>query len=111
MFFSRGGASAPPLRAGSHEGSNWERMSAMPDFQYTCVRHRELFFDLVSRGGGCDPARLDDVRRKMLAWLSARFPRMVLDHFNERSCLGCKLEASALDTTEVERAMAELLHG
>jgi hypothetical protein len=83
-------------------------MSPMPDFQYTCHRHRDMFLELIRRGGVCDPMRVEELRRKMLAWLSARFPRLVLDHFNEGACLGCKLEASALDTTEVERALMDL---
>ncbi len=53
-------------------------------------------------------ARQDEVRRKTLAWLSVRFPRMVLDHFNEDSCLGRKLEASGMVTAEVESIITEL---
>jgi hypothetical protein len=33
---------------------------------------------------------------------------MVLDHFNEDCCLGCKVEACGMSTAEVERVITEL---
>ncbi len=52
---------------------------------------------------------MEEVRRKTLAWLSTRFPRAVLEHFNEEICLGCKLEANCVDVSELERVIVELL--
>jgi len=41
----------------------------------------------------------------LLAWLSARYPRKVLDHFQEGTCLGCELEARFGDGSELDRAI------
>lgn len=54
---------------------------------------------------------MDEVGRQTLAWLSARFGRLVLDHFNERRCLGCKLEANGVDVAQVERAVTQISIG
>jgi hypothetical protein len=51
---------------------------------------------------------MDEIRQKTLACLSTTFPRAVLDHFNEESCLGCKLEANGIDMAEVERLVTKL---
>jgi hypothetical protein len=67
-----------------------------------------MFLEAARRGGCRDPDELDAVRRKTLAWFSARFPRMVLDHFNEDSCLGCKLEISGVGLGEIERVVIDL---
>ncbi len=80
----------------------------MRDLGYTCTRHQQMFVEVARRGGCRDHAKTHDLRRKTLAWLSARFPRMVLDHFNEGACLGCKLEASGMDLTEIERVITNL---
>ncbi|HZB90519.1 MAG TPA: hypothetical protein VE397_03695 [Stellaceae bacterium] len=79
----------------------------MLHFRYTCRRHQRDFVEIARRGGCHDPAEIDEIRRKTLAWLSTRFPRMVLDHFNEESCLGCKLDANGVELKEVERAILE----
>ena len=43
------------------------------------------------------------LRRRLRAWLSARYPRMVLAHFDEATCLGRELEARFGDNGEIER--------
>jgi hypothetical protein len=80
----------------------------MLQFRYTCPRHQLVFIEASKRGGCFDLEQMDEVRRKTLAWLSVRFPRMVLDHFNEGSCLGCKLESNGVGVEGVERAITEL---
>lgn len=77
-------------------------------FRYACPHHRRIFIDAAKRGGCYDPEQIDEVRRKALAWLSTQFPRAVLDHFNEETCLGCKLEANYLDVSELEHIIVEL---
>lgn len=74
-------------------------------FRYTCLRHQEAFVAAAHRGGCRELEKMDDIRRKTLAWLSARFPRLVLEHFNEESCMACKLEANGFDLGELERAI------
>jgi hypothetical protein len=49
-------------------------------FRRTCSRHQQIFIEAAKRGGCYDPEKMDEVRRKTVAWLSAKFPRMVLDH-------------------------------
>jgi hypothetical protein len=80
----------------------------MLQFRYTCPPHQRMFIDAVKRGGCHDPEKIDEVRRKTLAWLSIRFPRMVLDHFNEESCLGCKLERSGVGLEELGHVITRL---
>jgi hypothetical protein len=80
----------------------------MLKFHYTCPRHQRAFIEAAKRGGCHDLEKMDEIGRKTLAWLSVRFPRMVLDHFNEDLCLGCMLEASSKGTTEVEDVITEL---
>jgi hypothetical protein len=72
-------------------------------FRYTCARHQQMFIEAATRAGCSDPAEMDDIRRRLLAWLSARYPRMVLEHFHERTCLGCELEARFGDAGELDR--------
>ena len=83
----------------------------MREFRPTCLRHEKQFVAAVRRGGCDDPAKVDALRQKTLAWLAARFPRMVLDHFNEKSCLGCALEANGVDAAEIERVITDLARG
>jgi hypothetical protein len=83
----------------------------MRDLGYTCARHQQMFVEIVRRGGCFGRTRTHDLRRKTLAWLAVRFPRMVLDHFNEGSCLGCKLESNGLDVAEIERVITGLAQG
>lgn len=66
-----------------------------------------MFIEAAKRQGWHDRAELDDARRKALAWLSANFPRMVLDHFNEEICLGCKLEANGVNLNEIACVISE----
>jgi len=75
----------------------------MLQFRYTCARHQQMFIEAATRAGCRDPAEMDDIRRRLLAWLSARYPRMVLEHFHEGTCLGCELEARFGDASELER--------
>ncbi|HWI28570.1 MAG TPA: hypothetical protein VN668_16470 [Stellaceae bacterium] len=76
-------------------------------FRYTCLRHQEAFVAAAHRAGCRELEKMDEIRRKTLAWLSARFPRLVLEHFNEESCIACKLEANGFDTHEVERVVSD----
>jgi hypothetical protein len=80
----------------------------MEKFRFTCARHEQRFRDLVARAGCTDPAKREELGRKTLAWISTRYPRHVLDHFNEGSCLGCKLEAAHVDLAEIERRITDL---
>jgi hypothetical protein len=80
----------------------------MLQLRHTCTRHQRAFLDAATRGGCQNDKNLEAVRRKTLAWLSIRFPRMVLDHFNEESCLGCKLELCGMGQEEIERVVADL---
>ncbi len=86
-------------------------MPLMLHFRHTCSRHQQAFIESAKRGGCRDPADIEVVRRKTLAWLSAKFPRMVLDHYNEETCLGCKLEANHVDLKVIERVIIELANG
>lgn len=79
----------------------------MPKFHFTCDRHQRQFLELAAGAGCTDPERLEELRAKILAWLSARYPRHVLDHFNEESCLPCKLHDAHVDTAEIARAVVE----
>jgi hypothetical protein len=83
----------------------------MLHFHNTCPRHQEALIEAAKRGGCYDPAMMEVVRRKTLAWLSVKFPRMVLDHYNEKGCLGCKLEANRVDLKAIEGVIIELAEG
>jgi hypothetical protein len=83
----------------------------MLHFRRTCSRHQQAFIEAAKRGGCYDPAKMDVVKRRTLAWLSIKFPRMVLDHYNEKSCLGCKLEAYRVDLKVIEQVIIELAKG
>jgi hypothetical protein len=83
----------------------------MLHFRHTCSRHQQAFIESAMRGGCLDPAEMEVLRRKTLAWLSAKFPRLVLDHYNEETCLGCKLEAYRVDLKVIERVIIELAKG
>lgn len=80
----------------------------MLHFRYICARHQRAFIEAAKRGGCHGFAKMDEVRRKTLAWLSVRFPRAVLDHFNEESCLGCKLEENGIDLRDLEHVIIEI---
>ncbi len=54
----------------------------MLTFHHACSHHLRMFIEAAKRGGCYDPEKMDEVRRKTLSWLSARFPRTALDHFN-----------------------------
>jgi len=77
----------------------------MLQFRYTCERHQQTFIAAAQRAGCSDAADMDDIRRQLLAWLSARYPRLILDHFREGTCLGCELEARFGDAREITRAI------
>lgn len=77
-------------------------------FRCTCAHHQDVFVAAARRGGCFDLGEIDVLRQKTLARLSAVYPRAVLDHFNEESCLGCKLEAGGIDLGEIERLVTGL---
>jgi hypothetical protein len=83
----------------------------MLHFRRTCSRHQQAFIDAAQRGGCDDPAKMEVVKRKMLAWLSTKFPRMVLDHYNHSVCLACKLEENGVDMKVIERVIIDLSKG
>lgn len=70
-------------------------------FRFTCAHHQAVFSEAGRKGGCYTPEALDELRRRTLAWLSNEYPRAVLDHFNEGSCLGCKLETAFGDINHV----------
>ncbi|HKW55629.1 MAG TPA: hypothetical protein VJO12_18210 [Stellaceae bacterium] len=78
----------------------------MLGFRYVCVPHRARFIEAVEREGCRDPAAMEQVRRRLLAWLSEAYPRLVLDHFNKESCIGCGLNAACIDLSEMHAAIA-----
>jgi hypothetical protein len=75
------------------------------DFRYVCARHRARFIEAVEREGCRDPAAMEQVRRRLLGWLSETYPRLVLDHYNDESCLGCGLDAWCIDLTDMYAAL------
>lgn len=81
----------------------------MLTFRFTCPRHQRTFVETVRKAGCSDPASMDEIRRLLLAWISARYPRIVLDHFEEGSCLGCEFEAHFGDTSELRGAIEALV--
>lgn len=77
-------------------------------FRFTCGRHQQAFIKTVQAVGCRDPAQMDEVRRRLLAWFSERYPRLVLDHFAQGTCLGCEIEARFGHADEVRRAVEDL---
>lgn len=77
----------------------------MPLFHYVCPTHRDRFVEAVEREGCCDPAAMEQVRRFLLAWLSETYPRLVLDHYNDKRCLGCGLADSCVDLSDMRTAL------
>jgi hypothetical protein len=74
-------------------------------FRYVCAQHRERFIEVVRQEGCHDAAAMEQVRRLLLAWLSERYPRLVLDHYNAESCIGCGLAASCIDLSDMYAAI------
>lgn len=68
-----------------------------------------MFIDTVTREGCNDLAEMEEIRRYMFAWLSEKFPSMVLDHFNAEACLGCAIENAHVDTTDMYDAIREMV--
>jgi hypothetical protein len=81
----------------------------MLGFRYVCQRHQQLFADTVAREGCCDPEKMEKARRRLLAWLSEKFPRLVLDQFNNEACLGCAIEKARLDTRPIYDAVRQIV--
>lgn len=80
----------------------------MLSFRFACSRHQRMFID-IAKGAGChNPSKMDEIGRKILALLSIKYPKAVLDHFNEESCLGCKFEKNRVELDEIEAAIVEL---
>ncbi len=77
-------------------------------FRFTCKRHQRAFIDAVQSAGCFDPAQMDEVRRRMLAWFSRHYPSMVLDHFRDQTCLGCEFEAHFQNVGEALEAVKGL---
>lgn len=80
----------------------------MLEFRYACLRHQQMFIATVEREGCRDPDQMEQVRRRMFAWLSEKFPSMVLDHFNAAACLGCAIENAHIDTTEMYKTIRDI---
>jgi hypothetical protein len=83
----------------------------MLGFRYACQRHQQLFADTVTREGCCDPAEMEKARRRLLAWLSEKYPRLVLDQFNNEACMGCAIERARLDTRPIHEAVRQIVRG
>ena len=81
------------------------KRDAVLGFRYVCAPHRERFIEVVRQEGCHDPAAMEQVRRQLLAWLSERYPRLVLDHYNDESCIGCGLAASCIDLSDMYAAI------
>ncbi len=79
----------------------------MLKFSYTCPRHQRGFVAAVKRAGCSDPAKMEEVRRRLQAWFSQHYPRLMLDHFSEGTCLGCEIERLG-DIGRIDRAVREL---
>jgi hypothetical protein len=77
----------------------------MPLFHYVCPTHRRRFVEAFEREGCRDPAAMEQVRRLLLAWLSETYPRLVLDHYNHKRCLGCGLDDSCVDLSDMHAAL------
>jgi hypothetical protein len=77
-------------------------------FRYTCQRHQRIFVNVLTRQGCTDPVKMDEIRRRILAWLSAKCPRAVLDHFNEECCVACLLETDFVDMNEIYAKLGEM---
>jgi hypothetical protein len=75
-------------------------------FRYVCARHRAQFIEAVAREGCRDPAAMEQVRRRLLAWLSQTYPRLVLETFNTECCMGCGLDAWCIDLADMYAAIA-----
>ena len=73
----------------------------MVAFRYVCPAHRQRFIEVVEGEGCRDPAAMEQVRRLLLAWLSERYPRLVLETFNSESCMGCALDAACIDLADM----------
>ncbi len=84
---------------------------AVLTFRYTCARHQQRFIEAVQGAGCCDPAMMEWVRRHLLAWFSQRYPRLVLDHFHDATCLGCEIEARFGHLREIGWAIRDLVNG
>lgn len=82
--------------------------AAVAKFRYTCLRHQALFFDAAAKAGITDPGQLDLLRKRLLAWLSNEYPRMVLDHYARGSCIACDLEAAGIGLDDMRRALESL---
>lgn len=85
-------------------------MGLMLAFRYTCQRHQQMFIDAVQRAGCADPGAMDDVRRRLLAWFSQRYPRLVLDHFHLETCLGCEVEARFGSLRDIGQAIEHIVN-
>jgi hypothetical protein len=80
----------------------------MLKFQYTCERHQKIFIAVLESRGCTDRAKMDEIRKRLLAWLSAKYPRAVLDHFNDECCLGCLLETDFVDMEAIYARLADM---
>ncbi len=80
----------------------------MLGFRFTCPRHQRVFIETVQSAGCFDPAQMDEVRRRMLAWFSRHYPSLVLDHFRDQTCLGCEFEARFENVREALAAVKAL---
>ena len=80
----------------------------MVAFRYVCETHRQRFIEVVEGEGCHDLAAMEQVRRLLLAWLSERYPRLVLDSYNTESCMGCALNAACIDLTDMHALIHRL---
>ncbi len=79
----------------------------MLKFSYTCPHHQRGFVAALKRAGCSDPSKMEEVRRRLQAWFSQHYPRLMLDHFRAGRCLGCEIERLG-DIGRIDRAVQEL---
>ncbi len=91
--------------AGAMGRGLWTGPPVMLRFRFTCQRHQRAFIEAVQSAGCFDPAQMDEVRRRMLAWFSRHYPSLVLDHFRDQTCLGCEFEARFQNAREALEAV------
>ena len=81
----------------------------MLGFKYACQKHQQMFIDAVTREGCRNPEEMEKVRRRLLAWLSEKYPRLVFDQFNNEACLGCAVEEAHIDLRPIYDAIHRIV--
>jgi hypothetical protein len=64
-----------------------------------------MFVYAVTQERIFEPERMEQIRRRLLAWLSEKYPRLVLEQFNAEACIGCAIEKAHIDTGDMRDAI------